>query len=65
MYSIQDWLHLCFSTVDKDWKDHVTIDESFKPEYNILFSDPSTINSIGWTPKNNIAQLAKIMMESE
>lgn len=62
-HSIEEWLNLCFSSVNKDWRDYVTIKEKFKPEYKILVSNPALINSLGWKPKVDINELAKIMME--
>jgi GDPmannose 4,6-dehydratase len=63
-HSIQDWLDQCFMLVGKNWRDHVRIREGFVPEYPILVSDPSTIRSLGWTPKVGFADLARIMMTS-
>jgi GDPmannose 4,6-dehydratase len=62
-YSIQDWLEICFDRIRKDWKDYVNVRESFIPEYKILVSDPSTINSIGWLPKTTFENLCSLMLE--
>ena len=62
-YSIQDWLEICFDRIRKDWKDYVNVRESFIPEYKILVSDPSTINSIGWLPKTTFENLCALMLE--
>jgi len=62
-YSIEDWLNECFSLVDKNWKDHVTIKKDFTPEYKTLVSDPSRIFSLGWKPEISFQQLAKMMMD--
>lgn len=62
-HSIEEWLNLCFSHVNKDWWDYVTIKNNFKPEYQILVSNPALIKSLGWNPKVNINGLAKLMME--
>jgi GDPmannose 4,6-dehydratase len=61
-YSIQDWLEICFNRIDKDWNDYVHLKESFIPEYKILISDPSTINSIGWLPKTTFENLCALML---
>ncbi|MBU1627971.1 GDP-mannose 4,6-dehydratase [bacterium] len=61
-YSIQDWLEICFSRINKDWKEYVNLKEAFLPEYKILVSDPSTINSIGWLPKIKFENLCDIML---
>ena len=62
-YSIQEWLEICFNRIDKEWKDYVCIKKSFLPEYKILVSDPSTINSIGWQPKITFENLCDIMLK--
>jgi GDPmannose 4,6-dehydratase len=61
-YSIKDWLELCFSLIGKDWKKHVQLSDDFIPEYNILVSDPSLINSLGWKPEHDFYQLAEKMV---
>jgi len=61
-YSIKDWLDCCFGKVGKDWREYVTINQNFKPEYEILVSNPSLIKSLGWIPKVDIAQLAEMML---
>jgi len=61
-YSIEEWLQTCFSLVDLNWQDHVITKENFIPEYNVLVSDPSTINSLGWTPEVSFKSLAKMML---
>jgi len=61
-YSIQDWLEQCFSAIGKDWKHHVRLKEGFVAEYPRLVSDPSTIRSLGWSPKVGFAELARMMM---
>lgn len=63
VHSIEEWLNLCFASIGRDWRDYVTIKENFKPEYNILVSNPARIKSLGWQPKLNISGLAKMMME--
>jgi GDPmannose 4,6-dehydratase len=62
-YSIEDWLELCFSAVNLNWRDHIIIKEDFKPEYQILVSQPVLIKSLGWEPQTSIEDLAKMMME--
>jgi GDPmannose 4,6-dehydratase len=61
-HSIEEWLDLCFSSIGKDWKDHVREMDNFRAEYEILVSDPGTIRSLGWAPKVSFTELAKIMM---
>jgi len=62
-YSIQDWLEICFNRINKDWKEYVNLKESFLPEYKILVSDPSTINSTGWKPKITFENLCDMMLK--
>jgi GDPmannose 4,6-dehydratase len=62
-YSIQDWLEICFNRINKDWKEYVNLKESFLPEYKILVSDPSTINSTGWQPKITFENLCDMMLK--
>jgi GDPmannose 4,6-dehydratase len=62
-HSIEEWLDLCFGIVNKDWRDYVKIKENFMSEYQILVSNPARINSLGWQPKVDIDELAKMMME--
>ncbi len=62
-YSIMDWLHECFTYINKDWKDYVITKKEFIPEYEKLVSDPSLIFSLGWTPEVSFQELANIMMK--
>lgn len=62
-YTIKDWLQECFSLVNMNWQDYVTIDDEFKSSYSQLISDPSIINSLGWTPEISFKELAKMMMK--
>lgn len=64
-YSIQDWLNQCFGFVGKYWHDYVHIREGFVPEYKRLVSNPSTIRSLGWSPKVGFAELGQMMMKAE
>ena len=62
-YSIKDWLDQCFSLVNLDWQNHVTINTDFISTYRQLVSDPSRINSLGWKPAISFDKLAKLMMQ--
>lgn len=62
-YSIADWLNLCFSYYNKNWQDYTVINSSYKPSYDRLFSDPTTILSLGWKCSTSIESLAKMMIE--
>ena len=61
-YSIKEWLEYCFNRVNLNWNDFVTIKKGFKPEYQILVSNPKLIMSIGWKPKVDFYQLADMML---
>ena len=60
-YAIKDWIKICFDIAKLDWKKYVIKKEGFTSEYKLLVSDPSIIKSLGWIPKVNIHQLAKLM----
>jgi GDPmannose 4,6-dehydratase len=62
-YSIRDWLEIGFSRINKNWREYVSLQESFIPEYKILVSDPSVINSIGWQPKISFENLCDMMLK--
>jgi GDPmannose 4,6-dehydratase len=64
-YTIRDWLEQCFGLIGKDWRDHVRMREGFVPEYRRLVSDPSTIRSLGWTPRVSFPELASMMMAAD
>jgi len=61
-HSIEEWLNLCFSAINRDWRDFVTLQKEFVPEYQILVSNPALIKSLGWNPKTEITELARILM---
>ena len=62
-YSIKDWLEQCFSIVNKNWQDYVTINSEFIPTYKQLVSDPSRIFSLGWKPEVSFEELVQLMMK--
>lgn len=62
-YRIEDWVAYCFKKIQKDWRDFVTVDITFVPEYRLLVSNPRLIKSIGWQPKVDFFQLADLMMK--
>lgn len=64
-YSIESWLECCFSFIGKDWRDWVHLRPGFVAEYSRVYSNPSTIRSLGWTPKITIDQLAKMMVQAD
>lgn len=63
-HTIQEWLEVCFGLIGREWQDHVQVRSGFTPEYNRLVSDPVTIHSLGWRPKMDLTELARLMLES-
>jgi GDPmannose 4,6-dehydratase len=66
--SIRDFLDLTFEALDLDWKKYVEIDPRyFRPaEVDLLLGDCSKAkNVLGWTAKTSLADLARIMVESD
>jgi GDPmannose 4,6-dehydratase len=61
-HTIENWLKICFSSIGKDWKDHVIIRGGFAAEYKRLFSKPETMHSLGWSPNVGFAELAELML---
>lgn len=64
-YSIEDWLDECFKLINKDWKLYVKEEKTFKADYKILVSNPTTINSLGWYATTTMTELAKIMISHQ
>ncbi len=67
-YSVRDFCHAAFSTVDLDYRDYVVQDEKFfRPaEVDLLVADPSrAIHELGWTPKIQFAELVRMMVEAD
>jgi GDPmannose 4,6-dehydratase len=62
-HTIEEWLELCFGSVDKDWRDYVRIKKDFKAEYEVLVSNPALLNRLGWKPSVDIVGLSKLMMQ--
>jgi GDPmannose 4,6-dehydratase len=63
-YSIEDWLNQCFSLVNLNWRNYVSLRKGFKPEYKRLVSNPATMNKLGWFPTISFPELARIMLDS-
>lgn len=61
-YTIKDWVIGCFEKINVNWKDVVTFQQDFVPEYQVLVSDPALIMSLGWQPRVNFFQLVNMMM---
>ena len=65
VHSVEKWLDLCFTLVNKNWRDYVTIKQDFEPEYSVLVSNPALIRSLGWRAKVDITALAELMMKDQ
>ena len=61
-YSIKDWIEECFRLIDQPSDEYVIEKAIFKPEYQILVSDPKIIFSIGYQPGVTMNQLAEMML---
>jgi GDPmannose 4,6-dehydratase len=60
-YSIEDWVKIVCELAELDWKKHVVERKDFVSEYQLLVSNPRLITSVGWQPKVDIKDLAKLM----
>lgn len=61
-HSIKEWTEYCFSKIGRNWQEYVVIKEGYKPEYEVLVSNPSILKSLGWGPKVDFQQLADLML---
>jgi GDPmannose 4,6-dehydratase len=61
-YSIERWLDECFKLIDKDWRHYVREKRNFEADFEVLVSNPATINSLGWEATTGISELAKMML---
>ena len=61
-HSIEEWLNVCFLSINEKWQDHIKLKNDFSPEYKMLVSDPTIITSLGWSPKVSFEELAKMMI---
>ena len=61
-YTIQNWMEICFELIGKDWRKHLQLKEEFYPEFKSLVSNPQTINTLGWKPRIDINELARMMV---
>ena len=62
-YSIKDWITTCFNLINENATEYILESENFKPEYEILVSNPTLILNIGYQPKIDMPQLAKMMIK--
>ena len=64
-YSIEEWVSTCFEIIGVDWHGRVHTRSDFRAEYPLLLSNPATINTLGWTHKCSINELARRMIYSD
>jgi GDPmannose 4,6-dehydratase len=63
-YSIEKWLEICFTSIGKNWKEYVELNNNYKSGFKRLVSNPSLLKATGWKPEVNIAELAALMLNS-
>jgi GDPmannose 4,6-dehydratase len=63
-YPIHKWLELCFSIAGKDWEEMVVPLPGYTADFKRLVSDPSLMMSTGWSPKIEVEELARMMMNA-
>jgi GDPmannose 4,6-dehydratase len=67
-YSVRDFCKIVFDMLDMDFENYVKVDERyFRPtEVDILLGDSSKAEKkLGWKPKTNISELARLMIDSD
>ena len=64
-HAIEDWVAACFDVIGKDWQPFVKQIDGFRPEYQMLVSNPQTMRSLGWSAKMSLQELAKLMMSQQ
>ena len=67
-HSVQEWVELCFGILDLDWKKYVRTDPRYlRPaEVDVLLGDAAKARrALGWTPRVNIQELARMMIEHD
>lgn len=60
-HTIEDWVSVCFSMYNLEWKNYVLPLKDYIIGYKILVSDPSTIMAQGWKHDTDIYALAQLM----
>lgn len=61
-HSLREWAEICFRLVNKNYLDHVSENKDYISPYHTLVADSSLIRSMGFDPKVDINQLAKMMV---
>jgi GDPmannose 4,6-dehydratase len=63
--SVHDYAVACCEVVGISLEDHMLEIPDYKAEYSTLVSGSKKISSLGWTPKFNMKDLARKMIEAE
>jgi GDPmannose 4,6-dehydratase len=63
-YSIERWLEICFTSIGKNWREYVQLNNNYKSGFKRLVSNPSLLKSAGWKTEVNIEELAELMLKS-
>ena len=61
-HSIADWAERCFSSVGRNWREHVRAAPGGRSEHTRLVSRPTRLTSLGWKPQVSFERLAEMMM---
>jgi GDPmannose 4,6-dehydratase len=67
-YSIRDFLDMVFGELDMDWSEVVEIDPRYyRPaEVDLLLGNANKAKTkLGWTPRTDVRELAKLMVEHD
>jgi GDPmannose 4,6-dehydratase len=63
-HPISEWLELCFKRFGLNWENYIEPIPNYTPDFKILVSDPTIMNSIGWSCKSDLQNLLNHMMSS-
>lgn len=61
-HSIRDWIEACYKIVDLPWEKFIEPMPEYHSPYHQLYSNPSTMLSLGWKPRMGFSDLAQSMM---
>jgi GDPmannose 4,6-dehydratase len=61
-FAIERWIDECFKIIRRDWQHYIKKKNDYKAEYQVLYSNPATMNSLGWSATTTISELARMMM---
>lgn len=67
-HSVREFLEEAFSCVNRDWRDHVELDERYlRPaEVDLLVGDASKAErALGWKPRTTFKELVRLMVDAD